>query len=157
MHIRRVASAEEAAECARIMSSSEPWLTLGRTYDKAFNLVNDPARETYVAVDENGVQGFVIISLQGAFTGYIQTVAVSPNARGQGIGTRLIHFAEQRMFEVSPNVFMCVTDFNTDAQRLYERLGYERIGELKDYIVRGHSEFLLRKTNGPLSEFQPKQ
>jgi hypothetical protein len=29
-------------------------------------------------------------------------------------------------------------------------MGYEVIGELKDYIVAGHSEILLRKSTGPL-------
>jgi len=37
---------------------------------------------------------------------------------------------------------------------LYERLGYEVVGELKDYIVPGHSEMLLRKTIGPLVELR---
>jgi RimJ/RimL family protein N-acetyltransferase len=36
------------------------------------------------------------------------------------------------------------------ARRLYERLGYELIGELRDDLVRGSSELLLRKTIGPL-------
>ena len=62
-------------------------------------------------------------------------------------------FAEQRILQVSPNVFMCVSSFNQSARRLYERLGYEVIGELTDYIVQGHSEFLLRKTLGPLTGF----
>jgi hypothetical protein len=38
---------------------------------------------------------------------------------------------------------------------LYERLGYRFVGEIPDYIVRGHSEILLRKTLGPLREFEP--
>jgi len=45
---------------------------------------------------------------------------------------------------------MCVSDFNTGARRLYERLGYRLVGELTDYIVAGRSELLLRKTGGPL-------
>ena len=49
---------------------------------------------------------------------------------------------------------MCVSSFNTEAQKLYLRLGYEIVGELKDYIVAGYSEILLRKTIGPLSEFR---
>ena len=36
---------------------------------------------------------------------------------------------------------------------LYERLGYEVIGELRDYIVRGHSEWLLRKSIAPLADW----
>lgn len=53
----------------------------------------------------------------------------------------------------SPNVFMCVSSFNQDARRLYQRLGYQVVGELTDYIVRGHSEILLRKTVGPVATF----
>ena len=49
-------------------------------------------------------------------------------------------------------MFICVSSFNPGARRLYERLGYQVVGELPDYMVRGHSEILLRKTTGPLAE-----
>jgi [ribosomal protein S18]-alanine N-acetyltransferase len=89
--------------------------------------------------------------MTGAFVGYIQTIAIQPDRRGRGLGSRLIDFAERRILAESPNVFMCVSSFNHDARRLYERLGYHVVGELTDYIVQGHSEILLRKTTGPLS------
>ncbi|HEX4802900.1 MAG TPA: GNAT family N-acetyltransferase, partial [Myxococcaceae bacterium] len=71
-------------------------------------------------------------------------------SRGQGIGSRLIEFAEARILAETANVFMCVSSFNNEAKRLYLRLGYEIVGELRDYIIAGHSEILLRKTTGPL-------
>lgn len=43
-----------------------------------------------------------------------------------------------------------MSSFNQDAQRWYQRMGYQAIGELKDYLVAGHSEILMRKTIGPL-------
>jgi ribosomal protein S18 acetylase RimI-like enzyme len=66
-------------------------------------------------------------------------------------------YAEKHIFSRTPNVFICVSSFNSAARKLYERLGYQTIGELKDYIVSGHSEILLRKTIGPLSEFKEKE
>lgn len=111
------------------MTESEPWRTLGRDYATSLRIVSDPVKEAYVAA----------------------------SARGQGLGTRLVAFAETRIFRESPNVFMTVLSFNTGAQRLYERLGYQRVGELTDYLVAGHAEILLRKTLGPLSAFQPGQ
>jgi ribosomal protein S18 acetylase RimI-like enzyme len=39
-------------------------------------------------------------------------------------------------------------------QRLYEGLGYEVVGELKNYIISRESEILMRKTIAPLSEFE---
>ena len=97
--------------------------------------------------------GFVILALRGPFSGYIQTVCVAPERRGRGIGTRLVAFAEERIASESPNVFLCVSSFNQDARRLYERLGYEYVGELRDYLVRGASELLYRKSRGPWAEF----
>ena len=95
--------------------------------------------------------GFVVLCMEGAFVGYIQTLCVATDCRGQGIGSGLIAFAEKRIFAQTPNVFICVSSFNTAAKRLYLRLGYEIVGELRDYVVAGHSEILLRKTIGPLT------
>ena len=141
----------EAAACARMMSTSEPWLTIGRTYEECLALVLDPSREVYVDVEDRAVRGFIVINMRmGAFTGYIQTVCAGPEARGSGIGSRLVAFAEERIFRESANVFLCVSSFNPRARALYERLGYETIGEIRDFLIRGESEILMRKTRGPL-------
>jgi ribosomal protein S18 acetylase RimI-like enzyme len=144
---------EEAIRCAQLMCGSEPWITLGRTFEASLAIVRDPTREVYLARDERGVAGFIILCMTGAFVGYIQAICIEPSRRGQGLGSRLIDFAEQRIRGVSPNIFMCVSSFNADARRLYQRLGYEVVGELTNYIVDGQSEILLRKTFGPLAGF----
>ena len=113
-------------------------------------MVNDATCETYVARRDGAVRGFIIVNMRGAFVGYIQTVCVVNEARGRGVGTRLVEFAERRIFSETPNVFLCVSSFNPRARALYERLGYELIGELKDYLIEGASEFLMRKTIGPI-------
>ncbi len=152
--VRRLASDAEAEACARLMASSEPWVTLGRTYDASLAIIRDPSREVYVALDARGaVAGFLILLLAGPFAGYLQTVCLAPESRGQGLGQRLIEFAESRVSEVSPNVFLCVSDFNPRARALYERLGYQLVGELPDFLVRGHAELLYRKTRGPWAEY----
>jgi [ribosomal protein S18]-alanine N-acetyltransferase len=151
--IARLQSEAEAHACAQMMACSEPWVTLGRTVEAALTIVQDPTREVYVLRDDAGLAGFLILCMTGAFVGYIQTVCIHPARRGQGLGSRLVAFAEQRIWSETPNVFMCVSSFNREAQRLYERLGYRVVGELTDYIVQGHSEILLRKTLGPLTSF----
>jgi len=151
--IRRLQTADEARACARMMAESEPWLTLGRSFDDNLKLILDPAKEAYLAMAGDSPLGIVLLHLCGPLNGYLQLIAVMPESRKTGIGLKLIHFAEERIFQVSPNVFLCVSSFNVRAQKLYARLGYERVGEFKDYIVSGHSEILMRKTLGPLSEF----
>ena len=155
LNITPIETDAEARTCARLMATSDPWVTLGRSFDASLEIVMDPTREVYLARSGNEIVGFIILCMTGAFVGYIQTVCVHPDCRGQGLGSKLVDFAEQRILRQSPNVFMCVSAFNHDARRLYERLGYQVVGELSDYIVRGHSEILLRKTLGPLAGWQP--
>jgi ribosomal protein S18 acetylase RimI-like enzyme len=136
-----------------MMAASEPWLTLGRSFEKSLEIVRNPAKEVWVAPGPDGPLAFLILDMRGPFTGYVQTICVRPDARGRGLGTRLISWAEERIFRESPNVFLCVSSFNQDARRLYERLGYAAVGTLEDYIVRGYGEVLMRKTRGPWREF----
>ena len=158
VEIRPIQGRKEIETCARIMANSEPWITLKRSYESSVKLLGDKNREVYVALAAGEVAGFLILRMDGAFSGYIQTVGVAPQWRNKGIGTGLVGFAEERIFRDRPNVFMCVSSFNPDARRLYERLGYELIGEIRDFIVKGHSELLLRKSIAPLYDyFMPEE
>jgi [ribosomal protein S18]-alanine N-acetyltransferase len=155
--IRKIQGQKEVEACARLMSSQEPWLTLQRDFEESVEVLSDPARESYVATIDGRVVAFLIVNMKGAFVGYLQTICVAPEWRNQGLGRRLIAFAEERIFREAPNIFLCVSSFNPGARRLYERLGYELVGELKDYIVRGSAELLFRKTIGPLREFKKRE
>ena len=152
--IRPIDRGRDAAPCAEMMLTTEPWITLRLTRENALATLYDHAKEVYAARDARGVSGFVIIDMRGLIRGYIQTVCVRSDRRGSGVGSSLLRFAEQRIFRESPNVFICVSSFNPDARRLYERLGYQQVGLLRELIVPGHDELLLRKTRGPWTEFQ---
>jgi ribosomal protein S18 acetylase RimI-like enzyme len=152
-----MATDEEAAWCAGLMAADEPWITLGRTFERCMRILQDEAKEVYVARIGPMPVGFCILDMHGPFPGYVQTVCVAPEARRRGIGSAMIAWAEERIFRDSPNVFMCVSSFNPAAQRLYARLGYEVVGTLHGYIVAEHDEILLRKTRGAWSEFARQQ
>ena len=128
---------DDARTCAAMMCATDPWLLLGRGFDDCLRVVTDATCETYVARQDGAVRGFIILNMRGAFVGYIRSICVAADARGSGLGSQLVAFAEERIFRQSPNVFLCVTSFNTRARALYERLGYEAVGELRDYIVEG--------------------
>jgi len=144
----------DAAACAEMMLTTEPWITLRLTRENALATLYDTAKEVYAARDASGVAGFVVIDMRGLLRGYIQTVCVRADRRGTGLGSRLVRFAEDRIFHESPNVFICVSSFNPRARQLYERLGFEVVGPLHELIVPGHHELLLRKTRGPWTEYQ---
>jgi len=138
-----------------MMSATDPWKTLGRDHGMCLRMLQDVGRERYVAVLGGSVAGFLVVNMHGAFVGYLQTICIDEARRGAGLGTRLIRFAEERIFCESPNVFLCVSSFNPGARRLYERLGYTVVGALGDYVVAGHDEILMRKTRGPLAGYHP--
>lgn len=144
---------DQIKECANLMSSSEPWITLKRTQVDVIKMIEDETSEAYLAISQNEIIGFAVIKMQGAFVGYIQSIVIASRYRRRGIGKRFIEYLEHRILLEKPNVFICVSSFNPAAKRLYERLGYETIGILKDYIVSGHDEILMRKSVSPLSEY----
>jgi ribosomal protein S18 acetylase RimI-like enzyme len=155
--IRLIRGDEEIQACAQWMASTEPWSLFGITEEMARSRISDPPRECWVAEMDGQLAGFTVLRMDGPFAGYIQTLLVAPSWRSRGLGRKLLAQAEERIFRDWPNVFMCVTSFNREAARLYARLGYEVVGALSDYIVRGHDEILLRKSREPLRDFWRKR
>jgi [ribosomal protein S18]-alanine N-acetyltransferase len=141
----------EVVRCAGWLTASEPWITLGFDQAKSEWALRRATLEKWVAVDsENMPIGIAVLNFSGPFVGYLQILCVAPECRGEGVGSALIGFAQERIFARHSNMFLCVTDFNTDAQRLYARHGFEQVGRLDDFLVAGHAELLLRKTRGPI-------
>jgi [ribosomal protein S18]-alanine N-acetyltransferase len=147
---------DDRESCARIMAASEPWITLGIGFERALGTVSQADRELYVARVGDRVAGFALVSMQGVLSGYLQTIGVSAESRSLGIGARLLEHIEARIFREKPNVFLFVSSFNAGARRFYASHGYEEIGEVKDFLVAGHGEWLIRKTRGPLLPWAPQ-
>ncbi len=150
LDVEPLADAADARECARMMASSEPWITLQRTADALVPVISDPVKDVHLVRDADGIAAFVILDLRGLTNGYVQTICVRDDRRGGGLGAALLGWSEIYIQQQSPNVFLCVSSFNAGAQRFYARLGYERVGVLREYVVNGYDEILMRKTIGPL-------
>ncbi|MBK9727037.1 MAG: GNAT family N-acetyltransferase [Saprospiraceae bacterium] len=155
MEIKLTTNEGELNQCAELMSQSEPFTSLKFDIEKCKLAVRSDYKEVYLALEGNEFAGFVVLQYYGLLRGYIQTICIQPNHRGKGIGTTLLKFSEEKLLKKFPNVFMCVTSFNHQAQKLYYRLGYEKIGELKNHIIEGADEYILRKQGSPTSEFKP--
>lgn len=154
IEIRLHQSQHELEQAAALMTGSEPWITLKRNYQAAMATLKDPINEVYVILADREPAGFAILKMKGFLTGYIQTIAVEEKFRGCGIGSAAIALLEERIFRASPNVFLCVSSFNTRAQQLYQKLGYQKVGVLTDYIEKGYDEWLMRKTRSSVNDFK---
>lgn len=84
---------------------------------------------------------------KGAFgrSAYLRLLGVRDDHTGRGIGAILLQQAEQTAARSSHDMFLLVSDFNTSAQRFYQREGYQKVGALPDYVVTGITEFIFWK------------
>jgi [ribosomal protein S18]-alanine N-acetyltransferase len=155
--IRRFQSLDECDMAAWLLMKTDPWKTFGRTYENCLDAVTNPQKEAYGAFIDKSFMGLLVIDLTGPLKGYIQAVCVEDDVRGSGLGSLLMDFAETRIFSLSPNCFLCFSDFNNSVKPFYENLGYEVVGVLKEYMIPGYDEILMRKTIGPVMGFSPKR
>jgi [ribosomal protein S18]-alanine N-acetyltransferase len=140
---------EDFSSCASMMAVNDPWITLGLDYSQCLKAFEGSCKEVYVSKLEKDIAGFVILQVCGTLSGYIQTICISEKCRGMGYGTRLLQFCEERILKYSPNIFICVSSFNTRALKLYLDYGFKMVGEMDNFVKEGYSELLLRKTVGP--------
>ncbi len=80
---------------------------------------------------------------------YLHIIAVKEEYRNLGIGKQLMkYFEENASGYSSTRYFLTVDDFNPQAMKLYESLGYRRVGELKDFYRSGITSYIMMKAAG---------
>jgi steroid delta-isomerase-like uncharacterized protein len=147
---RIVAATPDQREwAAALMAASEPWITLRRDLAACRRSFHRPDSLVFIALAGTEPCGFLILQRRGvADSPYIKSIGVAEAFRGQGVGTRLMRFAEDFFRPDARHMFICASSFNPRARALYERLGYSYVAELKDFVIPGASEILLHKSLG---------
>lgn len=74
---------------------------------------------------------------------FIELLSVPEQARGQGIGSRLMHMAEALARE-KECVGIWLDTFDFQAPQFYEKLGYSELGQIVDYPP-GHKRYFFQK------------
>lgn len=100
------------------------------------------------------IRGFVWMQKQAVFglSDYVRLIAVEEGQQGRGIGQFLMMAVEVLAQKSGPNLFVLTSMDNFAAQNFYLRLGYEQIGTIRNYILPGADELLLRKTWGTIRQ-----
>ena len=144
-----------ASECAEMMAENDPWKKVGRTYEDSLKNFINPEYSQFILKVDGQLAGFLVIILNGLLGGgFIKSLFIKPEYQGSGYGTELLEFAESKIFKQFANAYICVSSFNQSAQRLYQKCGFEIVGELTELIIPEYDEILLRKTKGPTSQFK---
>jgi len=74
---------------------------------------------------------------------FIELLAVPEQARGQGVGTRLMNMAEE-LARAKGCVGIWLDTFDFQAPEFYQRHGFVEFGQLEDFPP-GHKRFFLQK------------
>jgi GNAT superfamily N-acetyltransferase len=91
--------------------------------------------------------GFAWVMPKGVFgrSPYMRLIGVNPEVQRWGIGASLLNAAEKLAENVSNDMFLLVSDFNTDARRFYRKHGYTQIGAVESYVIPSVTELIFRK------------
>jgi ribosomal protein S18 acetylase RimI-like enzyme len=136
-------------DCYEVLIKSE----IGEAYFLSFNPRNIlreglENKEIDVALnkDKNCI-GFIWYEEEGAFGmhAYLHIIAVKEEFRGKGVGKKLIAQFEEKTFKDDDMIFLMTADFNSEARRLYERLGYTEVGVIPGFYKKGVNEHLMMK------------
>jgi predicted GNAT family acetyltransferase len=69
------------------------------------------------------------------YTAQLQGVWTPPDMRGHGYATHALAAICARLLSDHPTLCLYVNDFNVDAIALYERVGFERVGEFQTILL----------------------
>ena len=106
-------------------------------------LAEHDSRYYLVAEDDGDVVGYAGLC---AYPGesFVQTLAVRRGRQGRGIGSALLTaLIEEASRRSMPTLGLEVRADNRAAQRLYERLGFERVGVRKGYYQPSDTDAVL--------------
>ncbi len=137
---------KDIGDCAAIVGETPLWkehygLTSARA-ETIFAGAMDRKEGLLVAEEVNSVIGFAWFTTRGGFarSGYLRLIGVRADRRNGHAGAALLQAVESA---VGDDLFILVSDFNTDARRFYKRHGYEEVGQLPGYILPGVAEIIL--------------
>lgn len=96
-------------------------------------------RALLIAEDSQGISGTVQLMLaqpeNQPHRADVAKMLVHRRARRQGIGAALMHAAESTARECGKTLLVLDTVTGGDAERLYQRLGWERVGVIPGYAL----------------------
>ena len=91
--------------------------------------------------------GFIWYIPKGAFHSfpYLHIISVKDAYTSKGIGKELMNFVEELAFLSADKIFLVVADFNPEAKRFYDKMGYQQVGEIPSLYRKGITKYLMMK------------
>ncbi len=150
----RPAYPTDVSALVSILTSQSPWQELGYDAFRCLALIEPALPEIRIADGgDEGPAGFIRWQPDGFLRQpYIQILAVAPEQQRRGVGTALLRWVEEEVFQrrSAANLFLTASAFNLPARAFYRARGYTECGVLTGYLRAGMDEVLVRKSVRPL-------
>jgi N-acetylglutamate synthase-like GNAT family acetyltransferase len=93
-------------------------------------------RRCWLVEDDGQLRGIVQTALRAGHL-EVETLAVAPDAQGQGIGTRLLGLAEEQARAAAlPEIRLCTNEAMTENLEYYPRRGFHEVGRATQHGYR---------------------
>jgi len=110
-----------------------------------FRLLGQWAGDGFIVAEDGGIVGYAVAETEGS-RWHIISIAVSPQSRRAGVGGALLKVLIRRAGPVVRSLFLEVRAGNSAAIRMYEKLSFERTGEVKSrYYPDGEDAIVMAK------------
>ena len=110
--------------------------------------ISDPETVVLVATIAGEVVGFAIMKF-GDLEAHLHLLAVAPKQRRSGIGRAMMEWLEKSCGTAGmQNVRLEVRANNDRAHAFYERLGYRKLGQIREYYDRRETAVVFGKRLG---------
>jgi ribosomal protein S18 acetylase RimI-like enzyme len=138
---------KDALPIASTLASMDPWRKANYSTEglAKFLLQDDPSLHRYKVMRKGKIVGVICVQYPWLRGCYIALIAVFKEYAGKGIGRDLIRWLGTQMRGRFKNIWALVSDFNADAREFYKKQGFSELAQLKDLVVPGFDEILIRK------------
>jgi ribosomal protein S18 acetylase RimI-like enzyme len=149
---------KDVTQTAELLDGSDPWVSRGYSREDLRRLLASAIGrgDTFIAEEDSEPTGVACFIPDPVIAGggCVRFIAVRTDKRRHGIGRQLMGFVERKVFSRSQNIFVSIGAGNETARRFFERLGYQKVGEVPDPSGSGPSEFILRKPGSAKRDYR---
>lgn len=129
------------------LAAIDPWARVGYAAERmtGFLAATETGAQRYAVLVDDEPAGTVVVRDPWLHGPYLHLIGLLPAFHGLGIGGRALDWMEAEARGRYRNLWLCVSEFNDSARRLYERHGFELAGRLDDLVFDGLVELLMRR------------
>ena len=129
------------------LAAIEPWARVGYVPERmtGFLAATETGAQRYAVLVGDEPAGTVVIRDPWLHGPYLHLIGLLPPFHGLGIGSRALDWMDAEVRGRYRNLWLCVSEFNDNARRLYERNGFVLAGRLDSLVFDGLTELLMRK------------